>query len=421
MRKIHRPAAFLLTAVLILSGLVMPVFAANDKVVEAREGVVRVICITAEYYSIGTAFVISQSNGRTTLITNYHVVADNPNNVYVVPESLDDAYYECKVQPLPDTYSDGLDLAFLTVDLGLGNYRALPLADTDTVQVTDLVYALGFPGIADDGIDEGDSLPSSIDNITVTEGNVSKTNSVQNGVTTFQHSAPISAGNSGGPLVNEDGAVIGVNTTGFEGVEYSYSIYVDYIIEACNEFGIEYTPYTVATVGPGTDDPADPATSPTPVPEPKPDFNLADYWWVLLLIVIGGVGAFFIMKNRGQGTPAAAPEMAQPSFQGTLSSSVRLMCISGPFAGTTFPVNGSISIGRDPRRCQIVFPGDTQGVSSLHCEVTTGPSGVWLTDKGSTYGTYLSGGRKLNSGESVQVQRGSSFYLAGTKNEFKFI
>jgi pSer/pThr/pTyr-binding forkhead associated (FHA) protein len=80
-----------------------------------------------------------------------------------------------------------------------------------------------------------------------------------------------------------------------------------------------------------------------------------------------------------------------------------------------------MAMGRSPKLCQIVFPDDSLGVSSLHCEISLSPSGILLTDKGSTYGTFLQNGRKLAAHESVILAPGDGFYLADRKNEFKLL
>jgi len=113
--------------------------------------------------------------------------------------------------------------------------------------------------------------------------------------------------------------------------------------------------------------------------------------------------------------PATQP-LHTPVAQGAGAS---LICTKGRFAGTAFPINGSLSIGRDPLRCQIVFPNDTKGISSLHCEVRWQAGGVMLTDRGSSYGTFLTGGPRLNPGESVSLKSGDGFYLADRENIFE--
>ena len=101
-------------------------------------------------------------------------------------------------------------------------------------------------------------------------------------------------------------------------------------------------------------------------------------------------------------------------------SSANLFCTRGNYSGATFQIAGTLAIGRDPNRCQILFPQDTRGISSLHCEVSLLPQGVMLTDKNSSYGTFV-GGRRLAPCESVLLNSGDKFYIADGSNEFQLI
>jgi putative serine protease PepD len=94
------------------------------------------------------------------------------------------------------------DLAVLKVDLPANALTPLPLGDSDAVSVGDSVVAIGNPF----GLDR-----------TITAGIVS---AVQRGITApngfqidhvIQTDAAINHGNSGGPLLNSRGEVIGVN------------------------------------------------------------------------------------------------------------------------------------------------------------------------------------------------------------------
>jgi len=118
-------------------------------------------------------------------------------------------------------------------------------------------------------------------------------------------------------------------------------------------------------------------------------------------------------------TPASAA--SAPATYAPGGAQHQLLCTSGPMSGATFPVIGSLRIGRDPSRCQIIFPADTAGISSLHCEIQPQQSGVLLIDHASTYGTFLLNGRKLNANESVILNPGDSFYLASNQNLFRVI
>ena len=111
--------------------------------------------------------------------------------------------------------SSEADLAILKLEQPIFNRAPIVLDASREPQSTEKVYALGFPGIVQAYQD--DQIYTS-DDVTVTDGTVSKVavSSAITGspITYINHSAAISEGNSGGPLLNEDGAVIGVNDWG---------------------------------------------------------------------------------------------------------------------------------------------------------------------------------------------------------------
>ena len=95
------------------------------------------------------------------------------------------------------------DLALVRIDDN-DSFDAIPVGNPDAVRMGDEVLALGFP-IADR---IGNSM-------TVTRGIVSSIRT-QAGVDLLQTDAALNPGNSGGPLVNSAGQVIGVNTSRIE-------------------------------------------------------------------------------------------------------------------------------------------------------------------------------------------------------------
>jgi hypothetical protein len=317
---------------------------------------------------------------------------------------------------LSEDLNDGMDLAILRVDTGLSNRRVLPLAPVDTVQRGDSIYMLGFPGLVD-GFFGGDVIyPSTEEYVTIAPGHITNLSIEYGGTKYLQHSAPTAGGASGGPVITENGAVIGVHAFTMTQAEgYKGAVHIDYIIEQCERLSI---PYVLA--GSAND---------------QSGFNigslLSDYWWILAIAAGVAIGMFIRQKRAASAkaavqsaTPAAATPIPTPASAPLAtypSASSHLVCSKGHFAGSSFPIKGSLSIGRDPQRCQVVFPSDTQGISSVHCLIRQQGSSITLMDSGSTYGTFLSSGRKLNANESVPLKQGDSFYLADTKNEFKVL
>ncbi|MEM1381714.1 MAG: trypsin-like peptidase domain-containing protein [Pseudomonadota bacterium] len=165
--------------------------------------------------SSGTGFVI---NDEGYIVTNNHVVdGDNPV-LFVVPEgaivptsALQDG---SNVDGRPRTYRDQ-DLAILRSDDAM---RLQPLVLSAILPERGAeIRAVGFPGVADQfKIDTSDIDPVA----TFTKGSLGrliegKFNSESDRVIDIvQHDAVINGGNSGGPLIDECGRVVGVNTAG---------------------------------------------------------------------------------------------------------------------------------------------------------------------------------------------------------------
>ena len=156
-------------------------------------GVVQITSTTGEGQALGSGFVIDKSGH---IVTNYHVIEGATE--IEVRFSNDDTLKATLVGSDPST-----DLALLRADASARALTPLTLADSDQVEVGDTVVAIGNPF----GLEH-----------TVTSGIVS---ALQRAVTApngfaidhvIQTDAPINHGNSGGPLLNTRGEVIGVNS-----------------------------------------------------------------------------------------------------------------------------------------------------------------------------------------------------------------
>lgn len=103
----------------------------------------------------------------------------------------------------------GDDIAILKVDQE--PLQTVPLGSTDDLGTGDSVFVIGYPdlGIQDLFEDRTATLEP-----TLTSGVVSARRELRSGVTTIQTDAGINHGNSGGPMYNSDGEVVGVATFG---------------------------------------------------------------------------------------------------------------------------------------------------------------------------------------------------------------
>lgn len=141
---------------------------------------------SAEEIYTGSGFFIT-TNGY--FVTNYHVIKDAEK---ISLRDVQGKIYEAVIVKLDSNN----DLALLKVK---GKFSALPVINSQTVKRGTHVITVGFPNIDIQGKEPK-----------LSEGIVSALSGIQDEPTVFQISVPIQPGNSGGPMVNMDGNVVGI-------------------------------------------------------------------------------------------------------------------------------------------------------------------------------------------------------------------
>lgn len=256
-RMVRKAVSLLLTLVL---AILIPTAAladtANEAVNQATSGVVQVNALYLDPNNnvwtgyAGTAFLINEEY----LLTCDHVFDLDAEDLaagkeaYGWSEKQVREHSKVEVVVMRDVTieativkeSDVMDFAILKLSQKLYDRTYLPLRSSSEIRQTEQIYSLGFPG----GISAWqDANTYTSEDVTITAGQVNKLNTI-NTVDYIQHGAQISGGNSGGPLVDETGAVIGINvfTAGaqFEST-YSYALAIDQPIQVLDSLGIAYT------------------------------------------------------------------------------------------------------------------------------------------------------------------------------------
>ena len=153
---------------------------------EIIEDAVKGVVSVGSGKSIGSGFIVDESG---IIVTNAHVIASPENNKVAL---FNGKIISAKLLGLDSKK----DIAVL--DIEGDDYNYLELADSDEIQVGEKVIAIGNPyGLS----------------FTVTEGIVSAVNRIgPNGLADYiQTDVSLNPGNSGGPLINKRGKVLGVN------------------------------------------------------------------------------------------------------------------------------------------------------------------------------------------------------------------
>ena len=180
--------------------------------------------------NIGSGFIISKDG---LIITNKHVVSDDQAGYKVITNN--EKEYEVK-----QIYRDPLnDLAIIKIDAN--GLKPLKLGDSSKLKLGQLAIAIGTPlGEFTNTITTGviSGLGRGITAGSPFEGFVEKLDNV------IQTDAAISAGNSGGPLLNSKGQVVGINTAiAGQGENIGFAIPVNVakgLIDKFEERGFDY-------------------------------------------------------------------------------------------------------------------------------------------------------------------------------------
>jgi len=195
--------------------------------------------------SLGSGVLVDQSG---LVVTNNHVIQGSGEAEITVALS-DGREFPAKIV-LKDEHTD---LAVLRLDAKGAQFPVIQFADSDSLQVGDLVLAIGDPF----GVGQ-----------TVTSGIVSALARTQVGISDYQFfiqtDAAINPGNSGGALVDMDGKLAGINTAifsrsgGSHGIGFAIpSNMVRLVVQSALKGGTVQRPWLGATLQPVTPDIAD--------------------------------------------------------------------------------------------------------------------------------------------------------------------
>lgn len=256
--------------VLLVVGLVGTVFGVFGMVgggsiepYEARQGIVLVYAIASVYNEDGT---VDQTGGTGTgwaigkpgepvqyIVTNGHVV----EAAYTYPRMYENVagsiqvYYSAvendfvQVEVVYYSPVTEKDIAILKLPTPTNKRVPLTLRESDSVKMSETAYALGYPGDSS----SRQTLPAfDLNDVTITKGIISNRVSPNSSTyEAFQMDVSIAPGNSGGPLVDENGWVIGINSSGATDPEtglmlgMNYAIIIDELTKILDQERIVYT------------------------------------------------------------------------------------------------------------------------------------------------------------------------------------
>lgn len=405
MKRFQKIAAAVKTGALVLlmtMAMTVPAFAAFDQ--EVLNGVVLLYSGapdssgTMQYWR-GTGFFVGEEGENPEyIITNCHVIEEyilagealGGGELYVMFDESDqqEAYLV--------VYDAAKDVAVLKLAEPTDKRVPLQLRDPQEDALGSEVYAVGYPLAADVTIQSVTS--ASQGDATVTTGSIGRfLTESGTGRELIQTDAALSGGNSGGPLIDGDGAVIGISTAGSkldQNLFYAVSSSeVKFLLDRNN------IPYSLYEKG------GAPAA-----------LYIGGAAAVVVVIVV--LAVVMGKKKKAQAAsqaPAAPAQEKTPASKGTPI----LRSMAPQHGGMVVQLHHQpVQIGRDPAVCRLVFQDGTPGVSSKHCQVYFNEQEQMfiVTDLNSTYGTFLMNGQRIAPNTPVKLPPHSSIYLGEADN-----
>lgn len=372
----------------------------------------------------GTAFFIGDpKEDPEFLVTNHHVIegylatggGQGESLLYVIYDKSDmeEAYVV--------DYDADKDLALLKIAKPTDKRKALYIQVPGDDMLGSSVYAVGYPGVADRLADATDSYR--MEDATVTTGIISRMY-VESGTgrNMLQMDAAIHPGNSGGPLVDGTGNVVGINVA-----HGATTVLTPAGQTADGQLKVDQTQvdisglcYAVNVSG------LIPMLDRNSVPHPgrSKEFPIVPVAIGIAAVLILAVVVILVSKSGKKKTPVKPQPQPQPQPQPAPQpvKSPVLCSLAAQHGGAMVPLSGqAVLIGRDISSCRLTFKDGTPGVSARHCTIAWDQaSGLFvLTDMKSTYGTFLYNGQRLTPGVPCQLKPGDTFYLGEPANSLR--
>lgn len=372
---------------------------------------------------------------------------------------------------------EGKDVAVIKIEKN--NLPSIILGDSEKVQLQNNIWLFGYPAAADSQLLSKESILV----VSITDGKVSAVDKKSaQGAPVLQINAAATHGNSGGPVINEDGKIVGLLTFRSENNPketqgFNFVVPVNTVTEFVNQAGAkneegdtnklykeglqlywgEYYKDALVRFEAVQRLNSNHSEIKKLISDCQQKSSKSKILWskyknvvlatdVLALILIITLIYFGFIRNKDENNDdgssknevlkdikvdqnktkdnnynsAEKEESLIENINLDTSIKAKLYAISGPLEGNVVDLeNGPLVIGRDPRLCNLVFPQDCIEIGRKHCSITyDSEKRFFVIQDYSSNGTFLGTGERMNQLDKRYLKSGDSFYLG--KNNYLF-
>lgn len=376
--------------------------ASNPNIENVKNSTIRIVALMGQQISTGTAFCIS---AKGHFLTNAHVVSDFDNNGKNASELI--AFVKKNNQNIRHEVTlvwKSIDHDLAVVKIKSAGFK--PLKFSKDFRISDRVTAVGFPGAADN--QRIDSIATDMDftEPSVSNGVVSrivtKKLTTSRRVKVVQTDAAINSGNSGGPLVNQCGEIIAINESkpnkvGVEGI--GYAVHKDEAIDLLEQKNIPFQVVDSNCIH----------VDSTVVDKIDSNNNRVLIYIVLAFLIT--LGIFWILLKRSTPSETMLSRLVHKKMSKNNDSPIHSTRVVLEAMKAGLPrielSTGRIILGRSKSADINV---SSSHVSGKHLTLEIKNNEVYVTDIGSTNGTYING-NKLTAHNGYILRTGEKLII----------
>lgn len=387
-----------------------------DRITESMDRLtVRIAARSVNGWQVGSGFLVGEGDH---VVTNLHVIGQ-AEEVVVLQGLRANGEREVFKSPAEIIRVEAQkDLAILRLEAPFSRLGAR-FSPRETLVERQPVCVVGFPSAGDRSEDiQVLSEPK------FANGIISAFGALESGTRVIQTDAAVNPGNSGGPMFNECGQVVGIV------VQKSLASVV-----AVNELGVATQERVPLGEGIGwailVDEllPELEAAGLLPGvervrcrPEAAPQRDPLLLGLLLLTALLAGLALIVALTKSGRRRvregvtrvfQVAKPPQVGAANATQVAAQTRfvLVGLAGPHKDSEMPLLSTLVLGRDPDQCQLVIAYQNRLVSKRHCTLHLNPDGTVALEDHSSNGTFIEGHGRLSPGVRRTLRPGERFSL----------